>query len=248
VKRGDRAISGLLSDRAVHGEEPRRSERGCADTLISVPLNADPNLDRLLELAMRGDKQAMASLLEACSPKVRARLEPKISGTYRAHLDIDDVMQITYIEAFTRMHRFTGGGVSGFQAWLNSLAEHNLIDAIRSLEAARRPDPHKRVSGVATGSRDSVIALVDLLGVSSNTPSIHAARDEAAKHLERALKQLPKDYETVVRMYDLEGIAMEEVAKTLGRSEGAAYMLRARAHDRLREGMGPPQNFFSHAP
>jgi hypothetical protein len=29
-------------------------------------------------------------------------------------------------------------------------------------------------------------------------------------------------------MYDLEGIAMEEVARTLGRSEGAAYMLRAR--------------------
>ena len=189
----------------------------------------------------------MVSLLEACTPRIRARLEPKISPALRANLDVDDVLQITYMEAFTRLHRFTGGGSSGFQAWLMTLAEHNLIDAIRSLEAARRPNPHMQVRGVASGSRDSVVALVDLLGVSANTPSIHAARDEASKHLERALKLLPKDYELVVRRYDLDGAPMDVVAKELGRSEGAAYMLRARAHDRLRDGMGPAQNFFSQA-
>ncbi|MCX5689770.1 MAG: RNA polymerase sigma factor [Planctomycetota bacterium] len=210
-----------------------------------MPAPADPTLDRLLIAAMAGDRQAMVSLLEACTPRLRARLEPKISPALRSALDIDDVLQITYMEAFTRLSRFTGGGSSGFQAWLTTLAEHNLIDAIRSLEAARRPNPHKQVAGFAAGSRDSVVALVDLLGVSTATPSIHAARDEAAAHLERALKLLPKDYELVVRRYDLDGAPMDIVAKELGRSEGAAYMLRARAHDRLRDGMGPAQNFFS---
>ena len=63
-----------------------------------------------------------------------------------------------------------------------------------------------------------------------------------------ALGSLPGDYEKVVRMYDLEGRPIGEVAAELGRSEGAVYMLRARAHDRLREQMGPASKFFTHAP
>ncbi len=206
---------------------------------------ADAAGEAALTRAISGDKAAFVLLLEACSPRVRSRLEPKITGAFQAHLDIDDVMQVTYIEAYTRLHRFTGGGLSGFLAWLSTLAEHNLIDAVRSLEAAKRPDPRREVTGAATASRDSMVALVDLLGVSTTTPSIQAAKEEAVSHLDRALKNLPRDYETVVRLYDIEGRPMEEVAKQLGRSEGAGYMLRARAHDRLREGMGPPQNFFS---
>lgn len=206
---------------------------------------ADTAAEVALTKALAGDRSAFVLVLEACSPRIRAKLEPKVTGAYQSHLDIDDVMQVTYIEAYTRLHRFTGGGISGFIAWLATLAEHNLIDAVRALEAAKRPDPRRKVTGAATASRDSMVALVDLLGVSTTTPSIQAAKDEAVSHLERALKMLPRDYETVVRLYDIEGRPMEEVAKQLGRSEGAGYMLRARAHDRLREGMGPPQNFFS---
>ena len=211
-----------------------------------MPALPDPEI--LLTKALAGDKAAVVALLEFCAPKVRAKLEPKIGSALRAHLDIDDVMQVTYLEAVSRLHKFTSGGAAGFQAWLLTLAEHNLIDAIRSLEAARRPDPHKQVTGAATGSRDSMTALIDILGVSSTTPSIHAAKDEAARHLEHALKQLPRDYEIVVRLYDIEGRSMKDVARQLNRSEGAAYMLRARAHDRLRDGLGPAGNFFSHSP
>ncbi len=84
-----------------------------------------------------------------------------------------------------------------------------------------------------------------MLSATNTTPSRHAARTEATKHLDAALKSLPPDYEKVVRLYDLDGKAMDEVAKELGRSEGAAFMLRARAHDRLKEAMGPAGNFFS---
>lgn len=211
-----------------------------------MPEARDP--ETLLKNAMAGDRRALVELLEAIAPKVRARIEPKIGGALRSLLDVDDVMQVTFLEAVLRIGKFQGGGAAGFTAWLSRLAENNLIDAVRSLEAARRPDPRKKISGVHTQSRDSMVALVDLLGVSSTTPSINAARDESAKHLDRALKTLPPDYERVVRLYDLGGKPMDEVAKDMGRSEGAAYMLRARAHDRLKEAMGPVGNFFSNAP
>lgn len=203
------------------------------------------SLDDLLAKALAGDTKSLMSLLEALGPQVRQRIEPKISPHLRSSLDADDVMQITYVEAVMRLGRFNkGGGASGFLAWLSRLAENNLIDAIRSLEAAKRPDPSMRVVSHA-GRAESMVALIDILGVTSTTPSVVAAKDEAASHLERALSSLPPDYEKVVRMYDLEGRPIADVAKTVGKSEGAAYMLRARAHDRLKELMGPSGNFFS---
>jgi DNA-directed RNA polymerase specialized sigma24 family protein len=45
---------------------------------------------------------------------------------------------------------------------------------------------------------------------------------------------MPPDYSTVIRMYDLEGRGAESVASAMGRSTGAVYMLRSRAHDMLR--------------
>ena len=63
--------------------------------------------------------------------------------------------------------------------------------------------------------------------------------------LEQALRKLPQTYRHVVRMYDLEGQSIEQVAETLDRSQGAVYMLRARAHDRLRHVLGATTKFFS---
>jgi RNA polymerase sigma-70 factor, ECF subfamily len=202
-------------------------------------------LDATLDKAMRGDSKALMSLLEELGPKVRGRIESRISPHLRSSLDADDVMQVTYLEAVLRLQRFQGGGASGFLAWLSRLAENNLIDAIRALEAARRPDPSKRVTAGPRSGHESMLALIDVLSGSMTTPSRHAARGEAVRHMEEALKSLPGDYERVIRLYDLEGKPMDEVARELGRTEGAAYMLRARAHDRLREAMGPPGNFFS---
>ncbi len=48
-------------------------------------------------------------------------------------------------------------------------------------------------------------------------------------------------------MYDLEGRSVEDVAGALGRTPGAAYMLRARAHRWLREILGRSSDFFGNS-
>lgn len=201
------------------------------------------DMDVLLKKAKGGDQGALMDLLEQAGPIVRARLAAKISGPWRAAIDEDDVMQVTYIEACMRLDHFTSGQSREFVAWLNRLAENNLIDAIRAMECAKRPNPTKKLS-VAPGV-DSMTTLVELLGVTYTTPSTQAARGEAAGILEDAIKGLPPDYETVIRMYDLQGKNVQEVAAELKRSEGAVFMLRARAHDRLRELLGSGSKFFS---
>lgn len=205
-----------------------------------------PDNESLLASALKGDRGSLVSLLEALAPQIRGRIEPKITAHLRPSLDADDVMQVTYMEAYLRLSRFKTGGVAGFVSWLTRLAENNLIDAIRALESAKRPDPRNRVTGGGSPEQ-SMVALVEMLGATTSTPSRHAAKGEAGKFLEQALAAVPPDYAKVVRMFDLEGRPMSEVAREIGRSEGAAYMLRARAHERLREEMGPGNRFFTHA-
>jgi RNA polymerase sigma factor (sigma-70 family) len=77
------------------------------------------------------------------------------------------------------------------------------------------------------------------------SPSSHAAGKEAEALLAQALAQLSPASQIAVRMFDLEGHDVEDIAQELDRSVGAVYMLRARAHDKLRKLLGATGNFFT---
>jgi RNA polymerase sigma factor (sigma-70 family) len=78
------------------------------------------------------------------------------------------------------------------------------------------------------------------------SPSRMAAGEEIRARIDAAISRLPESYACVVRLYDLENQPIEQVAARLTRSQNAVYMLRARAHDRLRELLGPESDFFTH--
>jgi RNA polymerase sigma-70 factor (ECF subfamily) len=192
--------------------------------------------------AVAGDEDALTSLLRHFGPRIRAQLVPSIQSKWSHALEADDVMQITYLEAFLRISRFQYQGPDSFGGWLSQIARNNLRDAIRELERLKRPQPEQRVTADGT---DTTFALLDELGCTTSTPSRHAAREDVQQFVELAIAELPDDYASVIRMYDLEGKSASDVASSLGRSEGAVFMLRARAHDRLREAIGPETQFFS---
>lgn len=206
-------------------------------------MSIKPEHEALLSQALGGDRGALVSLLEELAPMVRARIEPKIGAHLRPVVECDDIMQVTYLEVVTRLETFKGGGASGFLAWVTRIAENNLIDAGRAASAAKRPDPRKRVRD--RSGEESMVAMVEHLGMTVSTPSRAAARGEAVDALERTLDRLPEDYARVIRMYDLGGESIEDVAEALGRSEGAVYMLRARAHERLRDLLGTESRYFT---
>ncbi|MEL6329286.1 MAG: sigma-70 family RNA polymerase sigma factor [Planctomycetota bacterium] len=216
-----------------------------ADTADGQGAALTPDDEALLSAkAAQGDQDSLERLLRYFGPAVRDRLKSKIGTQWRSSLDEDDVMQVTYLEAFLLISQFRSRGPGSFQAWLAQIAENNLRDALRGLQAAKRPNPKNRVQP-KPGSSDSFVALVELLGTTEATPSRAAAAHEAVRFLENALSTLPPDYERVVRLYDLEGLAASEVGEQLGRSAGAIYMLRARAHERLRKSLGTQSRFFS---
>lgn len=203
-----------------------------------------PGEAELVERATGGDEESLCELLSHFGPIVRERLKSKIGQQWRSSLDEDDVMQVTYLEAFLLIGQFKHRGSGSFLAWLSQVAENNLRDALRGLQAAKRPNPKRRVQ-VSRPNENSFVALVELLGSTNSTPSRAAARGESERMIEDVLSALPPDYERVVRLYDLEGRSAQEVAEQLGRSTGAIYMLRARAHEKMRGGLGNASQFFT---
>ncbi len=197
-----------------------------------------------LKRAREGDRDALRCLLEAHGETIARQIRADIGQQWQSVLDADDVMQVTYLEAFLQIGRMTAETTGGFVTWLRRIAENNLRDATKALGRKKRPNPARRVDGGGAGE-NSYVALVELLGATSTTPSRHAARDEASRLIHHILAQVPDDYRTVVQLYDLECQEIGVVASRMGRSPGAVHMLRARAHDRLRALLGADTDFFS---
>jgi len=198
----------------------------------------------LLRKAVAGDDDALAALLEQHGPDVERGL--RIGREWRSVLEAADVMQVTYLEAFQQIAQFDPDRAEPFEAWLRQIAENNLRDAIRGLQRQKRPQPANRIQPVAAG--DSSSALLATLGVTVTTPSSVAAHKERETRLHALLDALPQDYGRVIRLYDLEGLPIADVADRMCRSPGAVHMLRARAHDKLREILGTESAWFASPP
>lgn len=197
--------------------------------------------EQLTTAAVAGDAAALRQLLRRHDGDLRALLAGKIRKTHRSAFDVEDVLQVTYLEVFLRIRDFSSKGPGSFRAWLLRIAENNLKDAIRGLEAEKRPPRNKQV--VLPRSDESYVTLFSMLGGTKSTPSKHMAKQDARSALEHALKQLPPDYETVVRLNDLEGKPAAEVAQIMNRTVVSVYMLKARAHTRLAELIGSASRF-----
>lgn len=90
-----------------------------------------------------------------------------------------------------------------------------------------------------------MVAVVEAIGVTVSTPSLVAHKGEVVSVIQMAVSRLPEDYARVITMYDLQGRSIEEVVQEMGRSKGAVYMLRARAHEHLKDVLGSESRYFT---
>jgi RNA polymerase sigma factor (sigma-70 family) len=194
---------------------------------------------RLIEQAVQGDRDALTQLLHKYGPRIRQHL--RISRTWQDSLDVADVLQVTYLEAFLQIRRLICREPSAFARWLRMIAENNLRNAIRDLRRDKRANPRRRLRSPTPD--ESTALLLERVARTSMTASRIVTDQESQEALRQAIARLPRPYRTVVEMCDLQGKSPAEVSRTLRRSPGAVHMLRARAHDRLREILGSRSRF-----
>ncbi|MBI1827672.1 MAG: sigma-70 family RNA polymerase sigma factor [Planctomycetes bacterium] len=196
----------------------------------------------LLARAISGEEGALCVLLEQYGIQLHAELEIRIGAKYRGLVDADDIVQVTFLEAFLRIRSFVPREPGSFASWLRRISDNNLRDAIRELEREKRPPPKNRVTAVSDD--ESYAEFFDHIAGTATTISRAAGRNELKGLIDTAMRKLPRDYEQVLRLYELEGLSAPEVSERMGRSHGAVRMLLARARDCLGELLGSESKFF----
>ncbi len=144
-------------------------------------------------------------------------------------------MQVTYLEVFDGgFSGFAGDSPAQFRAWLESIAQNNLRDTIRGLEAKKRPPPSKN-AGLET--------LLQITG-GETSPSGRAQRSDALRLLEAAVDELPAPLRQVIQELFFDARSASDVASEGGWTVGRVYALRQQALKSLQRRLGGASGFF----
>jgi RNA polymerase sigma-70 factor (ECF subfamily) len=188
----------------------------------------------VLRRAISGDQAALVELLVDEQPRLDARIGRKLPRSLARVVSSEDLLQEVFRRAFQGVAAFTPEGESrgSFQAWLGTIADNAVRDALRRHRAAKRGGAHAPQVGT---DRSSVIPLLDLVAVHERTPSRSLSRVEMAAAMQEAIGRLREDDRECLTMRYLNGLPVADVAEHLGRTETAAQKLCLRAVERLRE-------------
>jgi RNA polymerase sigma-70 factor (ECF subfamily) len=127
--------------------------------------------------------------------------------------DAEDVTADVFHKALGNLHRFEWRGAP-FAAWLYRIAANEISDRARRTGAAPAlPDESEFVET----RFDQVDQRATLFGL---------------------VRKLPDDQQRVVRMRFADDLKIKDIARELGRSEGAVKQLQLRALQTLRAGLG----------
>ncbi len=140
--------------------------------------------------------------------------------------DAEDLVQDTYVKAFSAFHQFTPG--TNLKAWLYRILTNTYINSYR--KAQRQPqlsdDPEVEDWQLARAESHTSTGLR-----SAEVEALEAMPDGAVTE---ALASLSDDFRTAVILADIEGFAYKEIAEIMGTPIGTVMSRLNRARGQLR--------------
>lgn len=196
----------------------------------------------LVERAKAGDQPALERLLLDHYGPLAAHLARRLPASAGLALEVEDLIQQTFANAFVRMPQFQLSGDATFLAWLITIGENQLRDALRAQQRQKRGG-----GGVAPAiDPDAKWALlVEAACGASPTASALLAREEAACAVQVAVAALPTDQREAICLRYFEGRSLDETAARMQRTTGAVRGLVDRAKQALREALDRASLYLS---
>ncbi|UCB42077.1 MAG: sigma-70 family RNA polymerase sigma factor [Dehalococcoidales bacterium] len=166
----------------------------------------------LVRQAQQGDKDAFAELYEAYFDKIYRYVVLKISNRAEA----EDMTQQVFLKAYQSIGSFKWKGVP-FSAWLFRIAHNQMVDFVR--KQSKRP----------------TVRLEESIVSSDDNPLRTVENRFDIERLRVATRQLTATQQEVISLRFAGGLAIAEVARTMGKSEGAVKALQHSAVAALRK-------------
>jgi RNA polymerase sigma-70 factor (ECF subfamily) len=197
----------------------------------------------VIRQATHGDRAALAQLLFDHHDVLQRHIARRLSTSAPGVVLTEDILQQTFVRAAHGIASFQGD-LSGFRAWLTTIATNLILDAQKRQRRERRAPPRK--DAFATLSDDGSFAhIVDRLAGDITPPVGRVERRESIHRMRTAIANLSPEYREVIQRYYLLDESLEEIATTMGRTKDAIRGLCYRARKDLREIMGGSSLFFS---
>jgi RNA polymerase sigma-70 factor (ECF subfamily) len=158
-----------------------------------------------------------------------------LGGRFPSKIDAEDLVQEALRKAHSRRTQFRGGtDEARRRCWLRAILRHTLLDEVDKLVV-------RNECAVADLREQSSVHLEELLEADQSSPSARVLSDERRAQLAEALARLPPEWRAALELHHWEGCSVAEVGAILGRSRGAAAGMIARAYQRLRGLLSPPE-------
>jgi RNA polymerase sigma-70 factor (ECF subfamily) len=192
----------------------------------------------LVQLAVAGDTEALERLLLIHGDAVANHIRPKLAGPLQSVLSVEDILQETYFRAFQQIERFQPKTDQSFLAWLKTIAESRIIDAIKHQRRKKRGGEMRRVEGAANAFHTTMAELMNVLtDESDRSPSNRVAADEAVQAMQVAIASLPSEQRQAVLLRYFGQKSLDEAGAEMDRSPEAVRGLLRRAKLALRARM-----------
>jgi RNA polymerase sigma-70 factor, ECF subfamily len=159
----------------------------------------------LVERARNRDGAAVRLIMQ----RHNRRLFRAARGVLNDDAEAEDVVQETYVRAFTHLDGFRGE--AQLSTWLTRIT---LNEAIGRLRRRRITVGLKDIDVISNQGEARVMYLPSAR--QDSDPEAAAARGEVRRLLERAVDELPESFRIVFVLRDIEEMSIEETASHLG--------------------------------
>jgi RNA polymerase sigma-70 factor (subfamily 1) len=194
----------------------------------------------LFDCAKGGDRGAFDRLVLAHRARIESFVRLRLVKALRQRIDPEDVVQESLLKAYSSIWTCEWRGEAAFYRWLATVAEHVLHDLERRHLLSKKAGANRELPLATPMARDEsgLGQLGDFLRASGVSPSKAMRRDERFERLQSALDTLSPEHREVLLLARVQGVAVTDVARRLGKSRGAVSMLILRALRELRAAFG----------
>jgi RNA polymerase sigma-70 factor (ECF subfamily) len=182
----------------------------------------------LIDRIQKGDPRAFSVLFAGHRRRLTVLIHYRLGAELRSILEIEDIVQETWLRAFREIGGFNHRGSGSFMRWLGTIAQHVIADQAR--HRGRQKRQAGELARLRTDTNPNGADPAD-----SGTPSRILASKEAVESLLRKLDALPPNYREIILLAKMECLPVSEIATQLGRTRERTALLLHRALKRFEQ-------------